>query len=126
MYKAPVAEIAFTLRHVAGLDQTIEIGSLGDLTVDVADAILEEAARFTDNEIVPLAAIGDTEGARLVDGAVVLPERWPKLYRDWSAGGWNGLTASPEFGGQGLPQMLNVATLEMWNGASMAFGPRRR
>ncbi|MBO9133669.1 acyl-CoA dehydrogenase [Rhizobium sp. B230/85] len=122
MYKAPVAEIAFTLRHVAGLDQTIEIGSLGDLTVDVADAILEEAARFTDNEIVPLAAIGDTEGARLVDGAVVLPERWPKLYRDWSAGGWNGLTASPEFGGQGLPQMLNVATLEMWNGASMAFG----
>ncbi|MBO9097479.1 MULTISPECIES: acyl-CoA dehydrogenase [unclassified Rhizobium] len=122
MYKAPVAEIAFTLRHVAGLDQAIEIGSLGDLTVDVADAILEEAARFTDNEIVPLAAIGDTEGARLVDGAVVLPERWPKLYRDWSAGGWNGLTASPEFGGQGLPQMLNVATLEMWNGASMAFG----
>ncbi len=122
MYKAPVAEIAFTLRHVAGLDQAIDMGSLGDLTADVADAILGEAARFTDNEIVPLAAIGDTEGARLVDGAVVLPEGWPKLYRDWAAGGWNGLTASPDFGGQGLPQMLNVATLEMWNGASMAFG----
>ncbi|MBZ5761036.1 MULTISPECIES: acyl-CoA dehydrogenase [Rhizobium] len=122
MYKAPVAEIAFTLRHVAGLDQAIEIGSVGDLSADLADAILEEAARFTDNEIVPLAAIGDTEGARLVDGVVVLPKGWPKLYRDWAAGGWNGLTASPEFGGQGLPQMLNVATLEMWNGASMAFG----
>ncbi len=122
MYKAPAAEIAFTLRHVVGLQSAIDAGALGDLTSDLADAILEEAARFTDNEIVPLAAIGDTEGARLVDGAVVLPAGWAQLYRDWAAGGWNGLTASPDFGGQGLPQMLNVATLEMWNAASMAFG----
>lgn len=122
MYKAPVEEIAFTLNHVAGMGQAIEEGLLGDLSGDVVDAILNEAGRFAGDEMEPLAEIGDRQGARLVDGRVVLPDGWEKLYRDWIAGGWNGLTAPEEFGGQGLPHMLNIATLEMWNSASMAFG----
>jgi acyl-CoA dehydrogenase len=122
MYKAPIAEIAFTLKHIVGLDAAIEAEQLGDLSGDVVDAILEEAGRFAENEIAPRAAVGDQQGARLVDGEVKLADGWPGLYRQWAAGGWNGLTASPDFGGQGLPQMLNVATLEMWNAASMAFG----
>ncbi|MET0747939.1 MAG: acyl-CoA dehydrogenase [Rhizobium sp.] len=121
MYKAPVEEIAFTLRHVVGPGRTIDGGETEDISADLVDAILDEAARYADNRIAPLAAIGDSQGARLVDGEVRLAEGWPKLYRDWAAGGWNGLTASADFGGQGLPHMLNVATLEMWNGASMAF-----
>ncbi|HEY0122341.1 MAG TPA: acyl-CoA dehydrogenase [Rhizobium sp.] len=122
MYKAPVEEIAFTLKHIAGMGQAMEEGRLGDLSGDVVDAILTEAGRFAGDEVEPLAEIGDRQGARLVDGKVVLPDGWEKLYRDWIAGGWNGLTAPEEFGGQGLPHMLNVATLEMWNSASMAFG----
>ncbi|MGA1800879.1 acyl-CoA dehydrogenase [Rhizobium sp. HT1-10] len=122
MYKAPVAEIAFTLSHVVGSNVAIDTGEDGELTDDLVNAILAEAARFAENEIAPLAEVGDFEGARLIDGAVRLAEGWPQLYRDWAAGGWNGLTASPEFGGQGLPQRLNVATLEIWNAASMAFG----
>ena len=122
MYKAPVAEIAFTLSHVVGSNVAIDTGEDGELTDDLVNAILAEAARFAENEIAPLAEVGDLEGAQLIDGAVRLAEGWPQLYRDWAAGGWNGLTASPEFGGQGLPQRLNVATLEIWNAASMAFG----
>ncbi|NTG49445.1 acyl-CoA dehydrogenase [Agrobacterium rhizogenes] len=122
MYKAPVEEIAFTLKHVTGMGQAMEEGRLGDLSGDVLDAILTEAGRFAGDEMEPLAEIGDRQGARLVDGKVVLPDGWEKLYRDWIAGGWNGLTAPEEYGGQGLPHMLNVATLEMWNSASMAFG----
>src|SRR5262245_3734076 len=118
MYKAPVEEIAFTLNHVAGMGQAIEDGLLGDLSGDVVDAILNEAGRFAGDEMEPVAEIGDRQGARLVDGRVVLPDGWEKLYRDWIAGGWNGLTAPEEFGGQGLPHMLNIATLEMWNSAS--------
>jgi acyl-CoA dehydrogenase len=122
MYKAPVEEIAFTLKHIAGMGQAMEEGRLGDLSGDVVDAILTEAGRFAGDEMEPLAEIGDRQGAKLVDGKVMLPDGWEKLYRDWIAGGWNGLTAPEEFGGQGLPHMLNVATLEMWNSASMAFG----
>ncbi|TIX89960.1 acyl-CoA dehydrogenase [Rhizobium sp. P44RR-XXIV] len=122
MYKAPVEEIAFTLKYVAGMDRAMEEGILGDLSADVLDAILSEAGRFAGDEMEPLAENGDRQGAKLVDGKVVLPDGWEKLYRDWIAGGWNGLTAPEEFGGQGLPHMLNIATLEMWNSASMAFG----
>ncbi|MFS8049302.1 acyl-CoA dehydrogenase [Rhizobium sp. BR 314] len=122
MYKAPVEEIAFTLNHVAGLGHAMEHAIFGDLSADVVEAILSEAGRFAGEEVEPLAEAGDRQGAKLVDGKVVLPDGWERLYRDWISGGWNGLTGPEEFGGQGLPHMLNIATLEMWNSASMAFG----
>ncbi|APO73802.1 acyl-CoA dehydrogenase protein [Rhizobium etli 8C-3] len=121
MYKAPVEDIAFTLRHVAGLSEAIEKGLLGDLSEDLVDAILGEAGRFATEEIAPRAEIGDRQGARLVDGEVKTPDGWTKLYKDWTAGGWNGLTGPEEYGGQGLPNMLNVAALEMWNSGATAF-----
>lgn len=121
MYKAPVEDIAFTLKHVAGLAPALAEGRLGDLTDDLVDAILSEAGRFATEEVAPLGEIGDRQGAKLVDGKVIVPEGWDTLYRTWAEGGWNSLTASPDFGGQGLPHMLNVAALEMWNSGSMAF-----
>ncbi|ARM11221.1 MULTISPECIES: acyl-CoA dehydrogenase [Rhizobium] len=121
MYKAPVEEIAFTLKHVAGMDEAMSSGLFGDLGDDLVDAILSEAGRFATEEVAPLADIGDRQGARLVDGEVRLPDGWRDLYRNWIAGGWNGLTAAQVFGGQALPDMLNVAALEMWNSGSMAF-----
>ncbi|WP_160004979.1 acyl-CoA dehydrogenase [Rhizobium sp. 18055] len=121
MYKAPVEEIAFTLKHVAGLGQALDDGLLGDLGDDLVDAILSEAGRFASDEIVPLGETGDRQGARISDGEVTTPDGWRDLYQHWIAGGWNGLTASEEFGGQALPHMLNVAALEMWNSGSMAF-----
>ncbi len=121
MYKAPVEEIAFTLKHVAGMVEAMGSGLLGDLGEDLVDAILTEAGRFATEEIAPLADIGDRQGARLSNGEVRTPDGWRDLYRNWAAGGWNGLTAPEEFGGQALPHMLNVAALEMWNSGSMAF-----
>ena len=121
MYKAPVEEIAFTLKHVAGMGEAISKGLLGDLGEDLVDAILAEAGRFATEEIAPLADIGDRQGARLIDGEVKTPAGWRDLYRNWIGGGWNGLTAPEAFGGQALPHMLNVAALEMWNSGSMAF-----
>ncbi len=121
MYKAPVEEIAFTLKHVAGMADALEEGQFGDLSDDLVDAILDEAGRFASDEVAPLAEIGDKQGARLVDGKVEVPDGWADLYRHWAEGGWNSLVASPAYGGQGLPHMLNVAALEMWNSGSMAF-----
>ncbi|MGN7292092.1 acyl-CoA dehydrogenase [Rhizobium sp. SAFR-030] len=121
MYRAPVEDIAFTLKHVAGLAKALDDGRLGDLSDDLVDAILSEAGRFASDEVAPLGAVGDTQGARLVDGKVLVPDGWDALYRHWAEGGWNSLAAHPDFGGQGLPHMLNVAALEMWNSGSMAF-----
>ncbi|WP_320196784.1 acyl-CoA dehydrogenase [Agrobacterium rosae] len=121
MYIAPVDDIAFTLKHVAGLKAALDQGAFGDLDEDTVDAILHEAGRFATDEVAPLAEIGDKQGSKLVDGAVRTPDGWADLYRRWAEGGWNGLTAPEEFGGQALPHLLNVAALEMWNSGSMAF-----
>jgi acyl-CoA dehydrogenase len=122
MYRAPVDDIAATLKHVAGIQDAIDTGRLGDLTADLVDAVLQEAGRFAGEEIAPLNRVGDEQGAVLKDAAVTMPEGWKELYGNWIAGGWNALAAPVEYGGQGLPMMLSVATLEMWNSGSLAFG----
>ncbi|MGD9915112.1 MAG: acyl-CoA dehydrogenase [Rhizobiaceae bacterium] len=122
MYRAPVEEISFTLKHVSGLGAALDAGVLGDLSEDLVDAVLTEAGRFASDEVAPLAKIGDEVGAVLKDGAVTTPPGWKELYRRWIDGGWNAVCGPTEFGGQGLPTMLGVAALEMWNSGSMAFG----
>ena len=122
MYRAPVDEIAFTLKHVAGLKAALDTGLFDDLSEDLVDAILAEAGRFATEEIAPLHKVGDQHGAVLRDAAVTTPPGWKELYRRWIDGGWNALSGPAGHGGQGLPVMLGTAALEMWNGGAMAFG----
>ncbi|GAA2860913.1 hypothetical protein GGQ99_003758 [Aminobacter niigataensis] len=122
MYRAPVEEIAFALKHVAGLKAALDAGTFGDLGEDLVDAILGEAGRFASEEVAPLYEIGDKVGAKLKDAAVTTPPGWKAVYKHWAEGGWNSLNGPEAFGGQGLPTMIGVAALEMWNSASMAFG----
>jgi len=121
-YRAPVPDIAFTLKHAAGFAPALAEGLYGDLTEDVVDAVLVEAGRFATDVIAPLNTIGDREGAQLKDGVVTTPNGWKQAYRDWATAGWNGLSAPTEWGGQGLPHAVNAACIEMWNSAAMAFG----
>ena len=121
MYRAPVEEIAFTLNHVAGMKAALDKGQLGDLSEDLVEAILNEAGRFATEEVAPLYKIGDEHGAVLKDGEVTTPPGWKELYKNWCEGGWNSIAAPVDFGGQGLPNMLHVAALEMWNSGAMAF-----
>jgi acyl-CoA dehydrogenase len=120
-YRAPLADIGFALKHGAGLMPALEEGLFGDLSVDVVDAVLVEAGRFGDEVIAPLNRIGDTYGTPFKDGAVTTPPGWKDAYQAWRAGGWNGLAAPTEWGGQALPQIVNAACTEIWHGASMAF-----
>ncbi len=121
-YRAPVSDIAFALRHIAGLDRELERGTFGDLSADLVDAVLSEAGRFATEEIAPLNRVGDEVGAVLSDGAVTMPPGWKEAYGRWIEGGWASLTGPAGFGGQDLPTCLSVATLEMWNSGSMAYG----
>jgi len=121
-YRAPVQDIVFTMRHVAGLDRAVADGVYGDLSADLAQTILEEAGRFANDVIAPLNAEGDRRGAIFKDGAVTTAPGWKQAYRSWAEAGWNALPGPVEYGGQGLPVLLNSACVEMWNSASMAFG----
>ncbi|POR43393.1 acyl-CoA dehydrogenase [Methylobacterium sp. V23] len=121
-YRAPVADMLFALRHVAGLDAALAAGLHGDLAVDDAEAVLAEAGKVAESVIAPLNRVGDRHGTPLRDGAITTPPGWREAYQTWIAGGWNGLSADPDHGGQGLPLVLNAACNEMWNAASIAFG----
>ncbi len=121
MYRAPVAEMAFALKHVAGLGEALRDGRFPGLSEDVMDAVLAEAGRFAAEKMAPLNRVGDLQGSRLEDGAVVTPPGWQEAYRAWVGAGWTGIAAPEEIGGQGLPLILSAATQEMWNGACMSF-----
>lgn len=123
-YRAPVSEIEHTLRHAAGLDAAIADGIYGDLDAETVTSILEEAGKLATEVIAPLNRRGDTHGTPFKDGAVTTPPGWKDAYTRWAAAGWNGLAAPAEYGGQGLPQALNAACIEMWNSTSaFAIGP---
>ncbi|MFD1695161.1 acyl-CoA dehydrogenase [Roseibium aestuarii] len=121
MYKAPVGEIAFTLSEICGLKDLQSTTRFAEVSDDLVEAILTEAGRFAAEEIAPLNKVADTHGTPFKDGAVTTPPGWKELYKAWAEGGWNGLSAGEEGGGQALPVMLNTAALEMWNSGSMAF-----
>jgi alkylation response protein AidB-like acyl-CoA dehydrogenase len=121
-YRAPVSDIAFALKHAAGLKAAMAEGLYGDLDEDMVDQVLEEAGRFAGEVIAPLNRVGDKFGTPFKDGAVTTPPGWKEAYTAWAAAGWNGVAAPAEFGGQDLPHAVNAACIEMWNSGSMAFG----
>jgi len=118
--RAPVADIAFTLKHGPGLAPLLAQG--GELGADDVDAVLEEAGRFATEVIAPLNVPGDRHGTPFKDGTVTMPPGWKDAYRAWVRGGWGAVSLPAAWGGQGLPHALNAACIEMWNAASMAFG----
>ena len=120
-YRAPLQEQRFVLDTIADLPGLAALPAFAAATSDVVDAVLEEAGKLAANTFSPLNKPGDRQGARLADGVVTLPEGFRAAYQEYVAGGWAGLGASPEFGGQGLPFALSVAVQEQLTSANMAF-----
>ena len=120
-YHAPLDDMLFALRLAAGDGALGANGLYADLGDGVAEATLAEAAKFAQEQLLPLDRIGDRAGARFFEGAVTTPPGWRDAYAQWIAGGWNSLAAAPEYGGLGLPAILNAACTEIWNAANMAF-----
>jgi alkylation response protein AidB-like acyl-CoA dehydrogenase len=120
-YRSPVGDILFSLNAVADMPGMIRKGLAGDLDWDAVTSIVGEAGRFATEEIAPLNRPGDLAGARYENGVVTTAPGFADVYRRWAEAGWNGVSAPAEFGGMGLPHLVNVACTEIWNGASMAF-----
>ncbi len=115
-YAAPLRDIRFVLHEMIGLPK-----GNADLSPELVDAILDEAARFAADVLAPLNQPGDKQGARWQDGAVVAPDGFGAAYRQFVAGGWGALACDPAHGGQGLPMLVATAVEEMWDAANVAF-----
>ncbi|MEC9345938.1 MAG: acyl-CoA dehydrogenase C-terminal domain-containing protein [Pseudomonadota bacterium] len=121
-YSAPVSDFKFLLHEFIDLQRYSNLPGFAEATPDLVDAILEEGARFFENELAPLNPVGDTEGCtRHEDGSVTTPTGFKKAYEAYVEGGWGGLTADPDYGGQGLPHVVGFAVSEMASSANMAF-----
>src|SRR5438309_12057934 len=111
-YAAPLDEMRFVIDTVA---------PLGSAVAEVADAVLQEAAKFAAAELAPLNQPADRAGSVLENGVVRTPPGFREAYARYVEGGWNGLAFDPEYGGQGLPLALAIPVAEMWNSACMSF-----
>ncbi len=120
-YRAPVKDMRFVMDELAGLPELSRLPGFEEATPDLADAILDEAARFTGEVLAPLNRVGDKEGCRLTADGVVTPAGWKAAYKQFCEAGWNGIASPAEFGGQGLPDTLGVAVKEMVCSANLSF-----
>jgi alkylation response protein AidB-like acyl-CoA dehydrogenase len=121
-YTAPLADIRFALREVAGQSEVAALPGYENATEDMIDAVLDEAGKLSANVLAPLNRVGDQQGAKLENGVVRSPQGFAGAYRQFIDGGWNALPFDPEYGGQGMPWLLATAVQEMWQSANMGFG----
>jgi alkylation response protein AidB-like acyl-CoA dehydrogenase len=122
IYKAPVDEMLFLLKDVFRIDRYNNLPGFADASADALAAILGEAAKLSEEILQPLNRIGDIEGCRRdTDGRVTTPTGFRQAYRQYAAGGWVGISAPSEFGGQGLPETLTTIVNEFLSSANMAF-----
>ncbi len=121
MYRAPLAEIGFVLHQLIGGKALAGCEAFADYSEELAASILSEAARFAETVLEPLNKSGDREGAHWSESGVRAPAGFKEAYRQFAESGWPQLGASPEYGGQDVPQMLTTAVQEIWASANLAF-----
>jgi alkylation response protein AidB-like acyl-CoA dehydrogenase len=123
VYKAPVEDVMFLLNDVFQIERHNNLPGFADAAPDVVEAILTEGAKLCEEVFAPLNRTGDLEGCtRNPDGSVNTPNGFKEAYAAYAAGGWMGLSAPEEYGGQGLPSMLNTIMQEFVSSANLSLG----
>jgi 3-(methylthio)propanoyl-CoA dehydrogenase len=120
-YIAPVADQLFALKHSGCIDELATHTRFADASPDMVEAIVSGLGEFAASEFAPLYRIGDTVGARLIDGSVQMPDGYVAAYKAYVDGGWGSINAPVAFGGQGLPFSLATVALDSLGAANMAF-----
>ena len=122
IYKAPLDETLFLLNDVFQIGRYNNLPGFADASPDLLEAVLSEAAKLCEEVVQPLNLPGDKEGCtRHSDGSVATPKGFKEAFRKYSEGGWMGISAPPEYGGQGLPETVTTIVGEFLASASMAF-----
>ena len=121
-YKAPIADIKFLIEDVFDYyDHYKKYPEFEEATPDLNDAILQECAKFCENELLPLYQSGDKEGCTFDNGAVITPKGFKEAYNKYVEGGWQSLSHPVDHGGQGLPPSLGMAKSEMMGTANWSW-----
>ncbi len=120
-YRAPLDDIRFVLHDVHGVDRLAELPGFEEATPDVVDAVLAEGAKVCEEILFPINQSGDAEGCSYDNGTVRTPSGFIDAYRQYTAGGWTGIAADPEFGGQGLPEAVRFVFEEMLCSSNLSF-----
>jgi len=121
-YKAPLEDMRFLMHEVFGAEQFLStLNGTEELSRELLDAILEEAAKITEDLLSPINQTGDQQGCQFNDGKVSTPDGFAEAYRTFTEGGWGALTGDPGYGGQGMPKMLAVLFEEMLFASNSSF-----
>ncbi|MGH8370994.1 MAG: acyl-CoA dehydrogenase N-terminal domain-containing protein, partial [Gammaproteobacteria bacterium] len=120
-YTAPLRDMQFVINELAGLDAVSKLPGCEEVSPELVETVLDAAGRFAADVLGPLNTVGDKTGARLAGDKVTTPPGFKEAYERFVADGWNGLALDPEYGGQGLPQLVSAPVIEMWQAANMAF-----
>jgi alkylation response protein AidB-like acyl-CoA dehydrogenase len=120
-YEAPLKDMQFVIRELAGLEQVIALPGWQDNDADVVSAILQEASRFAGDVLAPLNQVGDQKGVIWKDGNVITAPGFREAYRSYVDTGWNRLGFDLSYGGQAIPSLVGAAVQEMWKSSNLAF-----
>ena len=120
-YKAPLKDMLFNIEHLARIDEIAKIPGFEDAGLETAQAVLEEAAKFSEGVLAPLNWEGDKNPSSWKDGVVTTTAGFKDAFKQFAQGGWQSLQHPGEYGGQGLPKTIGAACIEMVNSANMSF-----
>ena len=121
-FKAPVKDIVFGYEVVETYDIISKIPAFSDFNEDIVIPTMEECAKFAEEVLAPINAIGDQQGATIKDGKVTMPKEFVDAYKSFSEAGWASISLPSEIGGGGMPIALSGGTLEILSTANLAFG----
>ena len=121
-YRAPAENIKFVLHDVLKAESLSELPGFEEFSADLIDQIIEEGGKICEEVLFPLNQSGDKEGCHYNDGEVTTPKGFKEAYDTFAEGGWCGLSADPEYGGMGMPVLLNTVMQEMICSSNMSFG----
>ncbi|MFC0199040.1 acyl-CoA dehydrogenase C-terminal domain-containing protein [Paracoccus rhizosphaerae] len=120
IYTPPIRDLQFVLHDVLALS-TSGLPGHEELDREFTEAILDAAGKLSSEVLAPLNRIGDQQGCRLENGVVRTPDGFKQAFDAVREGGWTALDCDPEYGGQGMPYVMGVATGEMFVSANLAF-----
>ena len=121
-FKAPVKDIVFGYEVVETYDVISKIPAFSDFNEDIVIPTMQECAKFAEEVLAPINAIGDQQGATIKDGKVTMPKEFIDAYKSFSEAGWASISLPSEIGGGGMPIALSGGTLEILSTANLAFG----
>jgi len=121
-YKAPIRDFQFLFNEYLKLDQYKNVDGFADATPDLMNPVLDAAAQLCEEVLFPLNQKGDKQGLKYDNGRVIMPDGFKEAYKTYVDGGWPSFTCDTKYGGQGLPEVLNMPLMEMVCSSNLSFG----